>query len=519
LVKSLTHQQITRSGLPDLRAEVACTYRAGLPFILASGNGIRDHPDSANVAMEDSSNGLLFLVGRQADASSARRFGMTNPRDFGHRPGMRLTFGALARIEYPGTKASLFRNETQFVNWLRARAGPGPVAVRVGIGDDAAVVRPRRGFELILKADMSLEGVHFDASIHPALSVGHRALARPLSDIAAMGGTPRFALVSLALARSRLLTGRWLEDFFRGLARLARRYRVGIIGGDTAISSSPSAGGFADVVLLGEIRSGAALLRSGARPGDVIFVSGRLGMSRLGLEALRWRRAGRPPRAGQERALPPPLGSLLGALPSTPLRDSKRSRTVSEVEGQAGRWTAAELARACRAHLYPEPRIALGRFLSERRLASAAIDVSDGLSTDLGHLAEASSVGARIWASLLPSPQTAAGNRRKERVGGRQPESAVSHRGLAQTLENLRHPAGSLDLALDGGEDYELLFTVPARLAGRIPSAYRGVPLHRIGEIRPATAGLTLVRADGFEVPLEPGGFDHFSNPPIDRRA
>ena len=242
-------------------------------------------------------------------------------------------------------------------------------------------------------------------------------------------------------------------------------------------------------------------------------------MSCLGLEALRWRRAGRPRRAGQERALPPPLGSPLGALPSTPLRDSKRSRTVSEVEGQAGRWTAAELARACRAHLYPEPRIALGRFLSERRLASAAIDVSDGLSTDLGHLAEASSVGARIWASLLPSPQTAAGNRRKERVGGRQPESAVSHRGLAQTLENLRHPAGSLDLALDGGEDYELLFTVPARLAGRIPSAYRGVPLHRIGEIRPATAGLTLVRADGFEVPLEPGGFDHFSNPPIDRRA
>ena len=417
----------------------------------------------------------------------------------------------------------MFRNETQFVNWLRARVGGGSPGragladVRIGIGDDAAVFKPRRGFELILKADMSLEGVHFDARFHPAHSVGHRALARPLSDVAAMGGTPRFALISLAIARSRLLTGRWLENFFRGLAELARRYQVGIIGGDTAIASSPAAAGFVDVVLIGEIPSGAALVRSGARTGDTIFVSGRLGMSRLGLETLQWRRAGRSRPAVRERGLPPPLDSPLGALPSTPLRDGERSRTVSEVEGQAGGWSAAELARACRAHLYPEPRIALGQFLSERRLASAAIDVSDGFSTDLGHLAEASNMGARIWASLLPAPvsRRAVGSRRQERVGGRQSEGAVGNRGLAESprLRGPRQPAGSLDLALDGGEDYELLFTVPARLAGRIPSAYRGVPLHRIGEIRPATAGLTLVREDGSEVPLEPGGFDHFRNP------
>jgi thiamine-monophosphate kinase len=345
--------------------------------------------------------------------------------------------------------ANLFRNETQFVKWLRARAGAGPADVRVGIGDDAALVRPRRGFELILKADMSLEGVHFDARLHPATSVGHRALARPLSDVAAMGGTPRFALISLAFSRSRQLTSRWIEDFYRGLAHLARRYRVAIIGGDTAITSSQT---FADVVVVGEIPSGAALLRSGARPSDEIFVSGRLGMSRLGLEALRWKQTAKR-RAG--RAGPPPG------------------------------WQAGELSRAIEVHLFPEPRVALGQFLVKNGLASAAIDVSDGLSTDLAHLAEASHVGARIWASLLPAPQTAVG-------------------GAAEALR----------LALNGGEDYELLFTVPARLAARVPSAYRGVPLHRIGEIRPSADGLTLIREDGAEVPLEPGGFDHFSNPP-----
>jgi thiamine-monophosphate kinase len=321
----------------------------------------------------------------------------------------------------------MFQSETEFVRWLERRLPQVGGRLRLGIGDDAALVGVGRGNDLILTTDLSIEGVHFLPAVHPARSIGHRALARSLSDIAAMGGTPRFALVSLAI--SKRTRRAWLEEFYTGLRALAKRFGVAVIGGDTA------------VVLVGEVRRGKALLRAGARPDDQIFVSGKLGLSALGLLFLKARRA-----------------------------EPRRSTPCVE---------------AVEAHLYPVPQCALGRYLCAKRLASALIDVSDGLSTDLGHLVEASGVGARVWASLIPAPEVPASR---------------AYLGI-----------NPLELALHGGEDYQLLFSVPPRKASLIPRQFHGLPLHRIGEITRRKA-LVIMRSDGRQGRLLPAGYDHFRN-------
>jgi thiamine-monophosphate kinase len=329
----------------------------------------------------------------------------------------------------------MFRSETEFVRWLERRSPQAGGRLHLGIGDDAALVGVARGNDLILTTDLSIEGVHFLRAVHPPRSVGHRALARSLSDIAAMGGTPRFALVSLAI--SKRTTRGWLDEFYAGLRALAKRFGVAVIGGDTAVVPERTA---VDVVLVGEVRRRRALLRSGARPGDQIFVSGRLGLSALGLRLLK---AGVGRRAG----------------------------------GYSGG------AQAIAAHLSPQPQCALGRYLSEKRLASALIDISDGLSTDLGHLVEASGVGARVWESLIPVPEVSA-----------------SRAALG---------INPLELALHGGEDYLLLFSVPPRKVSLIPREFGGLPLQRIGEITRRKA-LRIMRSDGTQERLHPAGYDHF---------
>ena len=229
-------------------------------------------------------------------------------------------------------------------------------AIRTGIGDDCAVLRllSRRsgkdqGSDVLVTTDFSLEGIHFQLQWHPPESIGHRCLARGLSDIAAMGGEPVAAFLSLALPRK--IGQSWVNRFVHGLIRLAERYGVALAGGDT--SESPN-GILADIVVVGTSPSGNAVQRSGARPGDLLYVSGELGCSAAAIAELRKK-------------------------PTPKLNTQEYPR-----------------------HFFPEPRIALGRTLREKGLPSAMIDTSDGLSTDLAHICEESGVGAELYSGAIP---------------------------------------------------------------------------------------------------------------------
>jgi thiamine-monophosphate kinase len=243
--------------------------------------------------------------------------------------------------------------ERKLIDRIRRMAGSkSNVALARGIGDDCAVLRPPRGHELLLTTDFSLEGVHFRREWHAAEAVGHRCLARGLSDIAAMGGIPMAAFLSLALPAG--LPQEWVDGFLRGFIRLAKKFETPLAGGDTA--ESPG-GVLADVVVLGSAPRGKAVARSGARVGDDIYVTGNLGM---GIAVLR---------------------KLQEHPPARP----------------ALKYPVAE-----RKHFYPAPRIEAGRWLREQGLVSAMIDISDGLSTELSHLCEESQVGAWIAQTAVP---------------------------------------------------------------------------------------------------------------------
>jgi thiamine-monophosphate kinase len=308
-----------------------------------------------------------------------------------------------------------------------AKTGAHP-AVLTGIGDDCAVLRLGRAdkpTDQLVTTDFSLEGVHFRRDWHPAESVGHRCLARGLSDIAAMGGEPVAAFLSLALPRA--LPQSWVDRFTGGLLALAKRHGVTLAGGDTA--ESPN-GILADIVVLGTVPKGKAVLRSGAQLGDRVYVTGTLGGSAAAVRQMTSKSKGK---------LNP--------------RDYPR-------------------------HFFPEPRIQVGRILRERGLASAMIDTSDGLSTDLAHICEESGVGAELQGEAIPRAQ----------VGKRLQEV-------------------DLELALHGGEDYELLFTAsPNR---RIPSRIAGVPITQIGHITRRRKIFLMNRA-GVASELRPQGWEHF---------
>ena len=231
----------------------------------------------------------------------------------------------------------------------RLRSTRSAPVVLTGIGDDCAVLRVPRGLEMLVTTDFSLERIHFRRDWHPAEVVGHRCLARGLSDIAAMGGKPVAAFLSLALPRD--LSQEWVRRFMRGLIGLARQFGVTLAGGDTA--ESPN-GILADILVVGRAPQGQAVLRSGASAGDRIFVSGQLG----GSAAAVWQMRKKPKT-------------------KLKLRDYPR-------------------------HFLPQPRIELGRILRERGLASTMIDTSDGLSTDLAHICEESGVGAELETGLIP---------------------------------------------------------------------------------------------------------------------
>jgi thiamine-monophosphate kinase len=339
--------------------------------------------------------------------------------------------------------AGVPHGELAWIERIRQRAAiaaRGSGALRLGIGDDCAIIAPPRGHEIVVTTDMSLEGRHFRRDWHPPAAVGHRALARGLSDLAAMGARPLAAFLSLAIPRAVATEATWVEGFLDGLLALAAATKTPLAGGDTAEAACSDI--TIDIVLLGATPTGRALRRAGAQPGDRIFVTGALGGSAAELAML--------------------------STP-TPKRDSTKSAKLQNHNGD-------------HPHLFPQPRLAAGQSILRRRLATACIDLSDGLSTDLAHLCTASNVAAEIEAAKLPlHPLT-----------------------RTQTREAALHSA------LHGGEDYELLFTAPP--SASIPRTIAGVPLTCIGEIRRTGRNrplMTLITPDGARTPLEPGGWEH----------
>jgi len=308
---------------------------------------------------------------------------------------------------------------------VSVRTTRSATVVLTGIGDDCAVLRVPPGHQMLVTTDFTLEGIHFRRDWHPAEVVGHRCLARGLSDVAAMGGNPVAAFLSLALPRD--LSQAWVRQFMHGLIGLAKQFGVTLAGGDTA--ESPN-GVLADIIVVGTVPKGTAVLRLGASVGDRIFVSGQLGGSAAALSQMR-----------------------------------KKPKTKLNV-------------RHYPRHFLPRPRIELGRILRERRLTSAMIDTSDGLSTDLVHICEESGVGAEVEVGLVP----------RASVG--KPTREVD-----------------LEFAIHGGEDYELLFTAPANR--QIPSRIAGVPITQIGHIT-RRRKIFLIDRGGVHQELQPRGWEHF---------
>ncbi|HXO44248.1 MAG TPA: thiamine-phosphate kinase [Candidatus Cybelea sp.] len=334
--------------------------------------------------------------------------------------------------------------ETQLIKRIARAVASSPegtrgVRTRVGIGDDAAVLTPGRSTEWALSCDAFMQGVHFLVKSYPPDSVGYKSLVRATSDLAAMGATPRLFLLTLALPER--LTGNWLDGFLRGMGRAARLLGMELAGGDTTKSASVAI----SVTVLGEVGQGLAVRRSGARPGDVIYVSGTLGRAQLGLELAK-------------NAGPGMSAKVLSSR--TPLLQP---------------------------HLYPKIRVGLGTWLASHKVASAMIDLSDGLSSDLARLCEASGAAARLQAERIPCvklPAAAKGQLWKPRLD-------------------------AFQMALHGGEDYELLFTVPRKKVELLRRAPNLGEITAIGEIERGD-GITLVGVDGRGVRLHAGGWDPF---------
>jgi thiamine-monophosphate kinase len=343
---------------------------------------------------------------------------------------------------YKMTRPAKPLGELGLIEQIRRGFSTSNKAVTLGIGDDCAILRPPAGSEVLVTTDFTLEGRHFRRDLHPPESVGHRCLARGLSDLAAMGATPLAAFLSLALPGTMLAeaAGRdWIARFFSGLRALGDMHRVPLVGGDT--SESPGGRGgliLADIVLVGSAPKGKAVRRSGGSAGDALYVTGQLGGAAAELAAT--------------------------------LKRQRRILSVATTEGHP--------------HLFPEPRLDTGESLLRRELATACIDLSDGLSTDLAHLCRASGVCAEIEQTALPIHPLA------RKLGA----------------------AAALQAALHGGEDYELLFTAPASVP--IPSSLAGVPITRIGSLKNRRSGrplMTMLAPDGSRAELQPGGWEHFS--------
>jgi thiamine-monophosphate kinase len=319
--------------------------------------------------------------------------------------------------------------ERQLISRIRKLAGKSlrktsRAGLIAGIGDDCAVLRIPAGHDTLITTDFSLEGVHFRREWDSPQNLGHRCLTRGLSDIAAMGGEPVAVFLSLAL--SARTPQRWADGFLKGLMKLADEFGVSFAGGDTSQSPDKI---LADIIVLGSVPKGKAILRSGALPGDLLYVTGELGGAAAELDELY----------------------------------STRTRKISRPSS-----------------LLPQPRINVGRILRGRGLATAMIDISDGLSTDLSHICDESGVGAQVWEDAIPRATFS-----KRRV--------------------------DLRFALHGGDAYELLFTASKRTL--VPASIGGVKITAVGEITHHKS-IFLLQRNGSRTVLEPQGWEHFQRRP-----
>jgi len=308
-----------------------------------------------------------------------------------------------------------------------AAAGAGVIK---GIGDDAAIMRPSPGMVALVTTDLLLEGVHFNLDFIDPYRLGKKAVAVNLSDMAACGGTPTAFLVSLAAPAQTEMA--FVRSLYQGMLEQAQEFKVSLVGGDTSRGERL----LISITVMGEAKEGEVVYRTGAQKGDHIFVTGTLGDAALGLAQL---------------------------------KKGKR-------EGEA-------ITR----HLAPIPRVREGREIARQGLANAMIDISDGLLADLGHIAEASTVGAEIRLSQIPLSE----EYRKEAAG---------------------YNADTYALALIGGEDYELLFTASPAKEGAVRNVARemGIPITMIGEIIDASGVVKIYREDGKEYRIGQRGHDHF---------
>ena len=333
------------------------------------------------------------------------------------------------------TEFALIRRLQQITPTPSARTS----AIIAGIGDDAAIVRPRAGYALLATTDLLAEQVHFDLAYMTYRQVGHRAAVANLSDMAAMGASPRYALVAMALGPRTTLAD--VTALYTGIVDVCRAAETAVIGGDTSASRQ---GLFVSLTVLGEAPPTQILRRSGARPGDVLYVTGTLGDSRAGLELLR------------------------AAKPARNVRPTRETRYLVQ------------------RHLAPTARLAEGRILAGSGLASAAIDVSDGLAGDVRHICEDSSVGVLLDLRRLP----------------------LSPALLTWARAQHRDPVA---YALIGGEDYELLLTVPRSKTARVDALIRRGQLcaTAIGTITPRHQGLRMITVKGKITPLTARSYEH----------
>jgi len=340
-------------------------------------------------------------------------------------------------------------NEFEFLDRLRRQTDSRRRSPRLvtGIGDDASIISESGNRDLIVTTDLLVEGIDFYPDSMPAGLLGHKALAVSLSDIAAMGARPCWTFVSIGMPRERW-EDQFKDEFFAGYLALADHFGVTLSGGDVSETKS---GVVIDSIVLGEVNSGTAIKRSGARPGDQIFVTGTLGGAAAGLKLIALgARLSEPPAIAGE-----PTSSDDHAIHSLLLRQ-----------------------------LRPAPRVGWGIVLGEQKLASAMIDLSDGLSSDLNHLCHESDAGATIDAASIPLDEDV------KRLCG-------------------RRALDPLALALHGGEEFELLFTVNPAVVPRLPRKVDGVAICHIGEVT-ATRGAIRIRERNHEWDLQPEGFQHF---------